>query len=202
MGAEHTITAQANTCVLLAPESIGVGKHVTDAVRAGGWTLKRTECPVDAMVTLCRLEAAQRDVSRAAAAKHMLLIHQDIDRADMASLSATVRKHMPAVRIHEVQAPPGEKRGKASGVVGRIGQSVSAAELAGRDMQRPSDARDQDVRDDDERDDADEQAVDERPPHEVTRDEIAMLLSDEAGLDPRPGTRPLPGAGAGAEDGR
>jgi len=179
MAVKNSIQSLSNTCVLLAPRAVDIGKHVTDAIRAGGWTLLRTDKAIDAMVALCELERAQREEDEAPSTKHMLLIHRDIDERDIVSLTEAVHAHLPGVKVHQVQAKP-KPSTEDSAVVGRIGYAVPAPTSAQSAMERaapPANAREDDIDDD----------VDAPPPHEVTRDEIAMLLSDETGLPPRQG---------------
>jgi hypothetical protein len=197
MAVETSIRSKANTCVLLAPNTVDIGTHVTDAVRAGGWTLKRTDQPLDAMIMLCTLEQAQRACSGAHAAKHMLLLHRDLNVDVLGPLAAAVRKHLPAVKVHEIQAPQRERERGEDGdpVVGRIGKTIPIAAPAHLALERDAAAlADVEVHGAD----VPEEASDVRAPHEVTRDEIAMLLSDETGLPPRPGQGERRGA-AGAD---
>lgn len=197
MSVDETSRPQANTCVLLAPPDVEVGKHVTDAVRAGGWSLARATSALDAMLMLCRLEQAQRDAGRFVHGKHMLLIHRDFGPEVSTDLTLAVRKHLPGVKVHEIEGRSGAGDDADRAVVGRIGRSVTAATIASKVMSRG--ARSEQAEDHD-GGSAEGGAVSPAD-LDVTRDEIAMLLSDETGLEPRLRRGPsMPGAGSG--DGR
>lgn len=188
MAVEDTIQPAANTCVLLAPRDAQVGKHVTDAVLAGGWTLERTERAIDAMVLLCTLERDAR-AQQLPAARHMLIMHGLVASDERAALGRAVRKHLPGVRVHEIEAEAGSAAEAVENPVvariGRDGQSVMPP--ASAPARRAAALQD---------DDGGTGRMSEpkaTPTVEVSRDEIAMLLSGGLGDGP---------SGARAEDRR
>jgi len=198
MQGEHGHIEPQRVCVLLAPESVDIGKNVTDAVRHGGWSLVRVTEAIDAMANLCRLEQARRSTAMKEPSRHMLLIHRDVHVDVNGALQAAVRKHLPGLRVHEIQssepvrgavgsAPTQAAKGIAatagraahvageeSAVVGRIGVGSMGSHPAAPVHRSPvvladeDDARVVPAQTSDKASDAAAQ--------EVTRDEISMLL--------------------------
>lgn len=190
---EPQLETAVQTCVLLAPAGVDVGKNVTDAVTQGGWRLLCIGEAVNAMATLCKLEATRREIDRTQPTHNMLLIHRDIHIDVNGALQAAVRKHLPGVKVHEIQgasasaqasenAPRATSHVQAanddsdSPVVGRIGHAANGATMgshvARRALQVAEEIGDEPADDADRTDDTAES-------HEVSRDEISMLLEDD-----------------------
>jgi hypothetical protein len=193
MPIDQSIDAQVNMCVLLAPVDVKVGKHVTDAVRAGGWSLLRTAKAIDAMAALCTLEQARRTGEGTPDARHMLLVDGAIERDEITALMNAVRKHLPSVKVHEMTSPAsagaGAEGAADSPVLGRIGRGAQDTSATNPVKLHAEGGETQEI------EDGETESM--PPPHEVTRDEISMLLSDDANSTPASsGRKPrLPGEG-------